>query len=187
MDPDTSSDVTRLLACIDGGNPDAWGKVLPLVYDELHALAERSLRGERPDHTLQPTALINEAYLRLANQQGIHWQSRTHFVAVAATMMRRILVDHARAHRAQKRGGEQSRIELDEGIQADGEKAVDFEALDEALRKLSGLDEQQGRIVEMRFFGGLTVEETAGLLGVSPATIKREWNSAKVWLKRQMQ
>jgi RNA polymerase sigma-70 factor (ECF subfamily) len=187
MDPDTSGDVTRLLACIDGENPDAWGKVLPLVYEELHTLAERSLRGERPDHTLQPTALINEAFLRLASQHDFSWHSRTHFVAVAATMMRRILVDHARAHRAQKRGGQQSRIELNETIQADAGKSLDLESLDEALRKLSALDLQQGRIVEMRFFGGLTVEETAGLLGISPATVKREWNSARAWLKRQMQ
>lgn len=187
MDPDTSGDVTRLLASIKGGSHDALAKVLPLVYDELHTLAERALRGERPDHTLQPTALINEAYLRLADQSGVKWQSRSHFVAVAATMMRRILVDHARAHIAQKRGGGQTRIELNEAVAAGETKSIDLEALDEALAELSRLDERQGRIVEMRYFGGLSVEETAGLLDISPATVKREWNSAKAWMKRRMQ
>jgi RNA polymerase sigma factor (TIGR02999 family) len=187
MDPDTSGEVTRLLAGIQGSNADALGQVLPLVYEELHALAERVLRGERADHTLQPTALINEAYLRLADQSGGKWQTRSHFVAVAATMMRRILVDHARAHTAQKRGGGQTRIELNEALAEGDEKSVDLEALDEALAELSRLDERQGRIVEMRYFGGLSVEETAGLLGISPATVKREWSSAKAWMKRRLQ
>ena len=187
MDPDTSGDITRLLASIKGGSHDALGQVLPLVYDELHALAERALRGERQDHTLQPTALINEAYLRLADQSGGKWQSRSHFIAIAATMMRRILVDHARAHTAQKRGGAQTRIELNEALAAEDEKSIDLEALDQALAELSRLDERQGRIVEMRYFGGLSVEETAGLLDISPATVKREWNSAKAWMRRRMQ
>ncbi len=161
---------------------------LPLVHHELHVLAERALAGERRNHTLQATALIHEAYLKLIGQHDVQWKNRAHFIGVAATAMRRILVDYARARDAQKRGGGQARAALTDIEQpVDANDNTDLAALDDALTRLARLDPAQARIVELRFFGGLTVEETAALLDVSPATVKREWASAKAWLKRELE
>ena len=169
------------------GDDGALGELLPLVYAELRRLAAGYLRRERPGHTLQPTALVNEAYLRLVDQSHVHWQNRAHFLGVAAQMMRRILVDHARGQRAEKRGGEIQKLSLDENIDVSGERAADLVALDEALERLAELDPQKSRIVELRFFGGLSVEETAEVLGVSAPTVKRQWRMAKAWLYGQVQ
>lgn len=179
-------DVTRLLAELSAGDPAALPKLMPLVYEELRALANRALRRERSDHTLATTALVNEAYLRLVDQRNPHWRHRTHFFAVAAQLMRRILVDHARGRRAAKRGGGQARVALDDAVDLAEGRAVDLIALDEALTRLAELDPQQGRLVELRFFGGLTLEETAAALEISLATVKREWTSAKAWLRREI-
>ena len=156
------------------------------LYAELRLLADRYLRHERPDHTLQPTALVHEAYMRLANQHGIDWQNRAQFIGVAATMMRRILVNYALARSAEKRGGGVTQVTLDDSISWDGERDVDLVALDEALTALARLDPRQARIVELRFFGGLSIEETAEAIGASPATVKREWSMAKAWLRRAL-
>ena len=156
------------------------------VYRELRALAKNYLRRERPDHTLQPTALVNEAYLKLVDQRRVNWQNRHHFFGIAAQMMRRVLVDHAREHAAEKRGGPRRKVSLDEADIPTGERAADLVALDEALRKLAEVFPRKGRVVELRFFGGFSVEETAGVLGVSDKTVMREWESAKLWLYREM-
>jgi len=179
--------VTALLAKVSHGDPAAMDQLLPLVYGELHGLAERALRGERRNHTLQATALINEAFLRLVKQEDVQWQNRAHFVGVAATAMRRILVDYARARDAQKRGAGKDRVPLNV-IEVPGEQdtKTDLPALDDALERLMKMDARQARIVELRFFGGLSVEETAALLEISTATVKREWASAKAWLKREI-
>ena len=169
------------------GDDGALGELLPLVYAELRRLAAGYLRRERPGHTLQPTALVNEAYLRLVDQTQVRWQNRAHFLGVAAQMMRRILVDHARGQRAEKRGGEIQKLSLDENIVVSGERAADLVALDEALERLAELDPQKSRIVELRFFGGLSVEETAEVIGVSAPTVKRQWRMAKAWLYGQVQ
>ena len=153
--------------------------LFPAVYDELRRLAGRHLRGERPDHTLQPTALVHEAYMRLAEQHGAAWPSRAHFFGAAAAMMRRILVNHAHAHNAAKRGGGVTRVTLDESVSWAGER-------DEALTALAAQDPRQGRVVALRVFAGLSVEATAEVLGVSPATVKREWSVAKAWLRREL-
>ncbi len=182
----SSGEITQLLAGLAADEKDLLDRVLPLIYQELHELAERALERERPDHTLQPTALVNEAYLRLAKQHAVHWQSRSHFMGVAATLMRRILVDHARARASKKRGGESSRIALDEALAEGAGEDMDLPALDEALRRLAELDPRQVKIVELRFFGGLSIEEAAELLALSPATVKREWSSAKAWLRREL-
>lgn len=168
------------------GNKDAAQALMPFVYDELRALARGYLQRERSDHTLQATGLVHEAYLRLVDQTAGNWQNRAHFFAVAAKMMRRILVDHARSHRAEKRGGDQERIELDEMLLPSVGKNVDVIALDEALEQLGNLDARQSQIVEMRFFGGLTNEEIGEALQISPRTIKREWRLAKAWLRREI-
>lgn len=180
-------DVTRLLIRLTDGDDGALGELLPLVYAELRRLAASYLRRERPDHTLQPTALVHEAYLRLVDQTQARWQNRAHFLGVAAQMMRRILVDHARGHRAEKRGGDFQILSLDENIDVSGERAADLVALDEALKRLAELDPQKSRVVELRFFGGLSVEETAEVLGVSAPTVKRQWRMAKAWLYGQVQ
>jgi len=180
--------VTRLLHEWQGGSQDAFGQLVPLVYDELHALASRQLAREwRHDH-LQATAIVNEAYLKLFGQRAVDWKNRGHFFAIAAQLMRRILVDHARRHLRQKRGGGDLPMDLDDALAAPGlaVDAVDALDLDRALEKLEQLDPDQARIVELRFFGGLTVDETAAALGVSPATIKREWAIAKGWLHREL-
>ncbi len=160
---------------------------MPLVYDELHRLASRYLSRERPDHTLQSTALVHEAYLRLISQRDVHWQNRSHFFGVAAQMIRRILVDHARAHQAAKRGSGAVKLSLDEALASpENQPDLDLLALDDALNRLAEIDPQQGRIVELRYFAGLSIDETAEVLHISPATVKRDWVMAKAWLFREI-
>ena len=181
-----TGEVTRLLRELQSGKPDVVARIVPIVYSELRRLAASYLRGERENHTLQPTALVHEAYLRLVDQKDARWQNRNHFFGVAAQLMRRILVDYARGHRAAKRGGPMPKVSLEQAVVVSKERSSELIALDEALTRLAAFDTQQARIVELRFFGGLTLEETADLLGVSPATVKRDWNMAKAWLSRQM-
>jgi RNA polymerase sigma factor (TIGR02999 family) len=157
-------------------------QLFPLVYDELHRLAERQMRRERSDHTLQTTALVNEAYLRLIDQRRVSWQNRAHFFGVAAQLMRRILIKYAERRRAAKRGGGQYELQLEEADVVTDERATDLIALDHALTELAAFDPRQSRIVELRFFGGLNVEEIGVVLGISPATVKREWRVARAWL-----
>lgn len=159
---------------------------MPLVYDELRGLARQYLQRERRDHTLQATGLVHEAYLRLVDQTATTWRDRAHFFAVAASVMRRVLVDYARAHRAAKRGGALEKIELDEAVALTPERHVDLVALDDALKDLGAFDPRQSQIVELRFFGGLTVEEVAEVLEISPRTVKREWRLARAWLRREI-
>ena len=181
-------DVTRLLLDWSRGDRTALDRLMPLVYDELRALAARSLRSERSAHTLQGTALVHEAYLKLVDQRQVRWQDRAHFFAVAAQVMRRILVDHARRHGAAKRGGGVAALALEDvALAAAPGPTVDWVALDRALDRLATLDSRQARIVELRFFGGLTIEETAEVLRVSPATVKNEWSLARAWLHRELQ
>ena len=187
MDESKAEDVTRLLIELTRGNHEAVDALLPLIYDELRSLAANYLRRERPDHTLQPTALVHEAYLRLVDQTRVNWQNRAHFFGVAAQMMRRILVDHARAHRATKRGADFQKLPLDENIDKAVERSLEIIALDEALYELARMDEQKSRIIELHYFGGLSAEEIAEVLGVSPITVKRHWRMAKAWLYGQMQ
>ena len=169
------------------GNSRALDELLPLVYEELRKQARRFLRKERPNHTLQSAALIHEAYLNLVEQKNIHWQNREHFFAISGNVMRRILVNYANARHRKKRGGAAEDLELDEQIvRAAQSTEVDLLALDEALTRLAKKDEQQARIVELRYFSGLTIEETAGILGISPATMKRDWNLTKAWLYREL-
>jgi len=176
--------VTELLTEWSNGDRGALEKLVPLVYSELKKLARVYLSRERREHTLQATALVNEAYLRLVNQRDVEWQGRAHFFGIAAQVMRRILVDHARSRGAAKRGGD--KLPLEEGAAAVPPPDVELLALDEALTRLEALDPQQSRVVEYRFFGGLGIEETAKLLNVSPATVKREWAMAKAWLHREI-
>jgi RNA polymerase sigma factor (TIGR02999 family) len=178
--------VTKLLVDWSNGDQEALEHLTPLVYGELRRLASRYLRKERPDHTLQSTALVHEAYLRLIDQKNVKWQNRAHFFGVAAQMIRRILVDHARGKHAAKRGASAPRLSLDEAIAVPERKDFDLVALDDALNGLAKIDPQQARIVELRFFTGLTVEETAEVLGISPATVKRDWVTAKAWLYRDI-
>ena len=178
-------DVTQWLIDWRNGKQEALAQMMPLVYNELRRLAQRYLQRERPDHTLQATALVHEAYLRLVDQRQAQWQNRAHFFGLAAQMMRRILVDHARHHHAAKRGGAEPKLSLDEAVWVSAEHATDLTALDDALTRLAVLDPQQSRLVELRFFGGLTIDETAEVLGVSPATVKREWRLARAWLYRE--
>jgi len=180
-------EVTGLLAELRSGNKEALTKLIPLVYDELHRLAEHYMRNERVGHTLQPTALINEAYMRLASAEKADWQHRAHFVAVAAGTMRRVLIDHARKRKAAKRGGEQAALPLEDNLEfLSEERPEELIALDEALTRLQELDPRQSQVVELRFFGGLTVEETAEVLGISPKTVKRDWAVARAWLHGEM-
>jgi RNA polymerase sigma factor (TIGR02999 family) len=160
--------------------------LIPLVYGELHLIAGRCMAGERAGHSLQATVLVNEAYLRLVDANDVSWHDRAHFLAVAARAMRRILVDHARVRRAQKRGGDAMRVTFDEALVVTNEPREDFASLDDALEALSAFDERKGRVVELRFFGGLSVEETASVLKVSPETVRRDWQLAKAWLQREM-
>jgi RNA polymerase sigma factor (TIGR02999 family) len=182
-------DITRLLREWRGGNAEALQRLIPLVYNELHTLASRYLSRERQDHTLQTTALVHEAYLRLAAQRDVDWQSRAHFFGIAAQLMRRILVDHARRDGRAKRGGGATHLSL-EGIDPPSPSlpidAIDIRALDAALLRLAAFDPTQARMVEMRFFGGMTIEETAEVMGSSSATIKREWAVARAWLYREL-
>jgi RNA polymerase sigma factor (TIGR02999 family) len=183
----TLSDISRLLRQWSEGNRAALEELLPLVYDELHRQAARYLRRERAAHTLQTTALIHEAYLRLIDQRDVQWQSRTHFFAIAAQMMRRVLVDYARAKHREKRGRGDVCLPLEVAkLVADDKKGVDLMALDEALTRLAAMDEQQARVVELRYFGGLSLEETAEALHVSRATVARDWDVAKAWLRREL-
>ena len=179
-------DVTDLLVDWGNGDQGALNELMPLVYGELRRLASRHLRHERPGHTLQTTALVNEAYLKLVDQRNMTWQNRVHFFATAAQAMRHILVDYARNRRALKRGADYCKLSLDEAVVSSEEKDPDLLSLDEALKSLAAIDPQQSRVVELRVFGGLTVEETAEALGVSPRTVKREWSTAKAWLHKQI-
>jgi RNA polymerase sigma factor (TIGR02999 family) len=180
-------DVTQLLVKCRRGNREALDELIPVVYDELQALAKRYLARERPGHTLQSTALVHEAYMKLVDQKSVQWQNRAHFFGVAAQLMRRLLVDHARRRHRAKRGSGGTRITLVEGLATAEPVDIDAIALDDALASLERLDPRKGRMVELRFFGGLTLEETAEVMGTSVATVKREWQFAKVWLYRQMQ
>jgi RNA polymerase sigma factor (TIGR02999 family) len=175
--------VTKLLIEFSNGNQAVVNDIFPLIYDELKKLAGNYLRNERGNHTLQPTALVHEAYLKLVDHTRMGWQNRAHFVGMAATLMRQILIDHARRHRAGKRGGSHENLQLEESIVIDSnEKSVDLIVLDEALKDLARFDEFKSRLVELRYFGGLSVEETAEVLGVSEITVKRHWRLAKAWL-----
>ena len=185
MNPPPSQPVTELLAQWKQGDREALNALIPLIYKELRAIAHRCLRQERPGHTLQSAALVHEAYLRLANGAAPNAQNRAHFAAVAARLMREILVDYARSRAAVKRGAD-CLVELDEALATPKKPGVDVLALDDVLDDLAEMDEQQSRIVELRFFGGLTIEETSSVLAVSPATVKRDWNVAKAWLSRAM-
>jgi RNA polymerase sigma factor (TIGR02999 family) len=180
-----SHPVTELLVRWKAGDQEALEELVPLVYKELRDIARHHLRRERPAHTLQSAALVHEAYLRLLDQRPFDTENRAHFLAVASRLMRQILVDHARSHGAAKRGAD-CRVELDASLVLPQVRTADVVALDDALNDLLSLDEQQGRIVELRFFGGLATEEIAEVLGISPSTVKRDWNVAKAWLTRQM-
>lgn len=187
MDASQSKEITVCLKAWSDGDCEAADRLMLLVYDEMRRLAASYLRWQRSDHTLQPTALVHEAYMKLIDVSQFDWQDRAHFFAVAAQTMRNILVDHARRVAADKRGGEAQKIALGDAVGFSNERQdVDLLALDEALQKLAQQDEQQSRIIELRFFGGLTVEETAKVLKISPATVKREWATARAWLFRQM-
>jgi RNA polymerase sigma factor (TIGR02999 family) len=186
MTPPSEKEVTRLLVAWSNGDQAALEQLTPLVYSELHRLAHRYLGRERKGHTLQTTALVHEAYLRLIDQKEVRWQNRAHFFAIAAQMMRRILVDYARSRNVARRGGGAQQVSLDEAMEVSDERASDVIALDEALKGLSELDQRKSRIIELRFFGGLSIEETAEVLGVSPGTVMRDWTFAKAWLQREI-
>jgi RNA polymerase sigma factor (TIGR02999 family) len=182
----SSAEITQMLNAISSGDGEAPERLLPLVYDELRRLARGYMRNERADHTLQATALVHEAYIQLVDWKNVSWQNRAHFFAAAARMMRKILVDHAREKNALKRGGGVTTIAIDDAVSFPNTTGVDLLVLDDALNELEALDPQQARIVELRFFGGLTIEETALAVGVSDSTVKREWQIAKAWLHRRM-
>ena len=186
MCADSSTRINKLLADWGQGNEEAREALIPVVYNELRRQARRHLRGERPDHTLESAALVNEAYLRLVRHGTPQWQNRAHFFGVATQLMRHILVDHARKRIAAKRGAGAPVLALDPELAPAQKPGIDLVALDDALSKLTALDSQQGRLIELRFFGGLSIEETAVVLGVSPATVKREWVTARAWLRREL-
>jgi RNA polymerase sigma factor (TIGR02999 family) len=179
-------EITRLLAEWSNGDRQALEKLTPLVYDELRRLAARYLRQERAGHTLQSTALVHEAYMKLVGQNNVQWQNRAHFFGIAAQMIRRILVDYARARKADKRGSGAEKLSLDEAIALPGGQDLDLVALDDALEGLAKIDPRQSRLVELRFFAGLTIEETAEVMQMSLATAKRDWVAAKAWLSREV-
>lgn len=181
-----NADVTGLLLKWGQGDQEALSRLIPLVHQELHRIARRCMAGERVGNSLQATALVNEAYLRLVDGTAVAWHDRAHFLAVSARVMRRILVDRARARLAEKRGGQAARVTFDEALVVTDEARLDFIALDDALQALATFDERKSRVIEMRFFGGLSVEETAAVLEVSPATVMGDWRLAKAWLKREM-
>jgi RNA polymerase sigma factor (TIGR02999 family) len=182
-----AGDVTQLLLAWGAGNQAAEQQLLAAIYDELHRQAARAMRREPVEHTLQATALVNEAYLRLVDQRRVEWRNRAQFFGVAAQLMRRILIDHARARLAEKRGGHAQRISLGDAQPAVADdEGLDVLALHDALERLAALDARQGALVEMRYFGGLSIEEAAEALGISPATVKREWATARAWLRREM-
>jgi RNA polymerase sigma factor (TIGR02999 family) len=182
----TPQTLTQLLSAWSEGDKAALEQLMPMVYQELHRLAARHLAHERPGHTLQTTALVHEAFLRLTDQKRVRWQNKAHFLGIAAQMMRRILVDYARGRRYAKRGGGAAVVLLEEAAMVSVERAADLVAVDDALTRLSELDARKGRVVELRFFGGLSVEETAEVLHVSPNTVLREWRTAKAWLHREL-
>lgn len=186
MQTPTSPEVTRLLLDWSKGDRAALDQLMPVVYRELHKIATAYLRGERTEHTLQPTALINEAYLRLTHQSFPEWEGRKHFYGVAAQLMRQVLVEHARSHGAAKRGGGAAKLSLDEALDCSRDQAAALVELDEALTTLAGFDERKARVIELRYFGGLSVEETAGVLGLSVATVGREQRLAQAWLHREL-
>lgn len=179
-------EVTQLLVDWRNGAQDARDTLMPLVYQELHRLAHRYMSRERPGHTLQTSALVNEAFLRLVDQRDVQWQNRAHFFGIAGQMMRRILVDYARNRRYAKRGGGSRQISLDEELIVSEERSAEVVALDDALQGLASLDQRKSQVVELRFFSGLSIEETAEVLGVSPGTVMRDWTLAKAWLRREM-
>ena len=179
-------EVTQLLIAWGNGDREALDKLVPLVYDELRRIARRYMEREPAGHTLQTTALVNEAYLRLIEQKGMKWQNRAHFFAISAQLMRRILVSMARARHANKRGGDARQVSLDEALVISEERAAELVALDEAMNELAALDPRRSRVVELRYFGGLSVEETAEVLKISPDTVMREWRRAKAWLYAEL-
>lgn len=181
-----SEEVTQLLVAWSQGDQSALEKLVPLVYDELYRLAKRYMGRERAGHTLQTTALVNEAYLRMVDLKRVRWQNRAHFFAISAQVMRRILVDFARSRNYQKRGGGAQQVTFDEALEVATEQSADLVALDDALTALAALDPRKSQVVELRFFGGLSVDETAHVLNVSPDTVMRDWKMAKVWLLREM-
>jgi RNA polymerase sigma-70 factor (ECF subfamily) len=178
--------VTQLLVAWGNGDEAARDELMPLVYDELHRLAHRYMNRERPGHTLQTSALVNEAFVRLVDQRDVHWQNRAHFFGLAAQMMRRILVDYARNRRYAKRGGGARQVSLDEAMIVSEERTAEVVALDDALKGLAEIDPRKSQIVELRFFGGLSIDETAEVLKISPGTVMRDWTLAKAWLRKQM-
>jgi len=178
-------EVTQLLKAMQAGDAAAAANLLPLVYGELHRLAQANMRRERPDHTLQPTALINEAYLRLMGR-NIDWNDRAHFIGIAAHVMRQVLVDYARAHRAERRAGGQRRVEMDDDLAISPERIDEVVAIDEALSRLAAQSPRQARVVELRYFGGLSVEQIAQLLGIAPRSVKRDWSLARIALAREL-
>jgi RNA polymerase sigma factor (TIGR02999 family) len=186
MTTPSSQEVTELLLAWNSGDEAALQKLMPLVYDELHRLAHRYLSGERAGHMLQTTALVNEAYLRLVDASRVQWQNRAHFFAVSAQLMRRVLVDFARARQYQKRGGGAQQVSLEEALVVSVDRGAELIALDDALTTLAAADERASKVVELRFFGGLSIEEAAAVLGISPETVKRDWSWAKVWLLREL-
>lgn len=186
MTTPSSKEVTELLLAWNSGDEAALEQLMPLVYDELHRLAHRYLGGERAGHMLQTTALVNEAYLRLIDASRVQWQNRAHFFAVSAQLMRRVLVDFARARQYQKRGGGAQQVSLEEALVVSMERGAELIALDDALTTLAAADERASQVVELRFFGGLSIEESAAVLGISPETVKRDWQWAKVWLLREL-
>lgn len=182
----TPEQVTQLLVDWSNGDKAALNKLMPLVYDELRRLARYYMRREREGHTLQTTALVNEAYLRLIDQRAVRWQNRAHFFAIAAQLMRRILVDRARKRHNSKRGGDVGKVSLDQAVVASQARGADLIALDDALTNLEAIDQRKSKVVELRFFGGLNIEETAEVMSISPATVQREWSLAKAWLYREL-
>lgn len=186
MSEQAEHELSHLLRAWTAGKPGALDRLTPLVYDELQRQARRLFQRERPDHTLQPTALVHEVFLRLAGEERVSWQSRAHFFGAAARLMRRVLVDHARERGASKRGGALRRLELPGNLAGAADRTVDLLALDRALGRLAQLDRRQVTIVELRYFAGLTVDETAEVLGIGRATVVREWRSAKAWLAREL-
>ena len=181
-----SAEVTGLLSQLAQGNREAESKLISVVYAELRRMAQRYMRKEREDHTLQTTALVHEAYLKLVDQHSVNWESRSHFFGIASNVMRRVLVDHARGHISEKRGSGQEELPLDEALVFSPERSGALLELDSALSRLAAVDERQAKIVEMRFFTGLTVEEVAEILQISPKTVKRDWSMAKAWLHREL-
>ena len=179
-------EVSQLLAAWSDGDEAARDELIPLVYEELRRLAHRYMNRERPGHTLQTSALVNEAFVRLVDQRDVHWQNRAHFFGIAAQMMRRILVDHARSRHYAKRGGDARQVSFDEALIVSEERTAEVVALDEALKGLAEIDQRKSQIVELRFFGGLSIDETAEVLKVSPGTVMRDWTLAKAWLRKQI-